>query len=79
MHTPTISIEVADHLVTTLTEIYGLDSAKDAVEHALSRLANILEIEALNRETQGRYWPDFNPDEYLVSRDSRLEDDETEA
>ena len=79
MRDATISIEVAEHLVTELVEIFGLDSAKEAVEHALGRLANILEIEALNRENQDSYWPGFEPGEYFFTGDSPMEDDEPGA
>jgi hypothetical protein len=65
MCTRTISVDADQALLATLTDILEIDSEVEAAEIGLRLLVHILEIEALNLSSGDRYWPDFDPAEYL--------------
>lgn len=79
MQTTTKSIDVEDDLLTSLAEIYEVDPVQKAIELALWRLANILEIEALNRDNRDAYWPGFDPAEYLKTGDCALDETDEDS
>ena len=58
-------IAVDPDLLSNLAEILEIESEDEAFDVALVRLRNILEIEQLNGDTKGRYYPDFDPRTYL--------------
>ena len=68
MSTKTITVDRG--LLSNLAEILGIESEDEAFDFALRRLREILEIEELNEDTDGRYYPDFDPLGYLrIPRD----------
>lgn len=65
MCTRTISIDAHEALLATLIDILEVDSEVEAAEIGLRLIVHILEIEALNASSGDRYWPGFDPAEYL--------------
>lgn len=59
------TVEVDYELLTFLTELFGIESEQDALDLALRRLADILEIELLNEDSDDAYWPAFEPIDYV--------------
>ena len=58
-------IAVDRELLSNVAEILGIESEDEAFGFALTRLRDILEIEELNEDFDGRYYPDFDPLAYL--------------
>ncbi len=61
-------IAVDRELLSNLAEIIGIESEDEAFDFALTRLRDILEIEELNEDHDGKYYPNFDPGAYLRSR-----------
>ena len=77
-------VEIDESIVTTLSDIYGIESDSDAVEFALMRIADILEIEMLRHpDSIGEdYVPDFDAAAYLTAppeEGSDLDDERDDA
>ena len=58
-------IAVDRQLLSNLAEILGIESEDEAFDFALTRLRDILEIEELNEDLDGKYYPGFDPRAYL--------------